>query len=95
MYLQTCDAKFFDSIRLELIKKIFMSWLLHLIFESNFRKNTLKSDGNKEGNTSRDEKGMMSTEVLADKIFHGYKNKKRDLIFTFKGKLAHLIKTGF
>ena len=64
-------------------------------FESNFRKNTLKSDGNKEGSTSRDEKGMMSTEVLADKIFHGYKNKKRDLIFTFRGKLAHLIKNWF
>ena len=64
-------------------------------FESNFRKNTLKSDGNKEGNTSRDEKGMMSTEVLVDKIFEGYKKKKRDLIFTFRGKLAHLLKNWF
>ena len=37
----------------------------------------------------------MSTEVLADKIFMGYKNKKRDLIFTFRGKLAYLIKNWF
>ena len=64
-------------------------------FESNFRKNTLKSDGNKEGNTSRDEKGMMSAEDLADKVFMGYKSKKRDLIFTFRGKLAHLFKNCF
>ena len=87
---------FFDSIRLELMKKnIHVMVASPGYFESNFRKNTLKSDGNKEGNTSRDEKGMMSTEVLADKIFHGYKNKKRDLIFTFRGKLAHLIKNWF
>ena len=87
---------FFDSIRLELIKKnIHVMVASPGYFESNFRKNTLKSDGNKEGNTSRDEKGMMSTEVLADKIFHGYKNKKRDLIFTFRGKIAHLIKNWF
>ena len=37
----------------------------------------------------------MSTEVLADKIFMGYKIKNRDLIFTFRGKLAHLIKNWF
>ena len=87
---------FFDSIRLELMKKnIHVMVASPGYFESNFRKNTLKSDGNKEGNTSRDEKAMMSTEVLADKIFHGYKNKKRDLIFTFRGKLAHLIKNWF
>ena len=87
---------FFDSIRLELMKKnIHVMVASPGYFESNFRKNTLKSDGNKEGNTSRYEKGMMSTEVLADKIFHRYKNKKRDLIFTFRGKLAHLIKNWF
>ena len=87
---------FFDSIRLELMKKnIHVMVASPGYFESNFRKNTLKSDGNKEGNTSRDEKGMMSTEVLAEKIFMGYKSKKRDLIFTFRGKLAHLIKNWF
>ena len=73
---------FFDSIRLELKNKnVHVMVASPGYFESNFRKNTLKSDGNKEGNTSRDEKGMMSTEVLVDKIFEGYKKKKRDLIF--------------
>ena len=87
---------FFDSIRLELNNKnVHVMVASPGYFESNFRKNTLKSDGNKEGNTSRDEKGMMSTEVLADKIFEGYKKKKRDLIFTFRGKLAHLLKNWF
>lgn len=87
---------FFDSIRLELNNKnVHVMVASPGYFESNFRKNTLKSDGNKEGNTSRDEKGMMSTEVLVDKIFEGYKKKKRDLIFTFRGKLAHLLKNWF
>lgn len=68
---------FFDSIRLELMKKnIHVMVASPGYFESNFRKNTLKSDGNKEGNTSRDEKGMMSTEVLADKIFMDIKIKR-------------------
>ncbi len=87
---------FFDSIRLELKNKgVHVMVASPGYFESNFRKNTLKSDGNKEGSSSRDEKGMMSTEVLADKIFMGYKSKNRDLIFTFRGKLAHLIKNWF
>ncbi len=87
---------FFDSLRLELIKKdIHVMVACPGYFESNFRKNTLKNDGNKEGNSSRDEKGMMSAEYISEKIFEGYKNKKRDLIFTFRGKLAHLIKNWF
>ena len=62
---------------------------------SNFRKNTLKSDGKKEGKTSRDNAKMMSPEEVAEKVFEGYITKKRDLIFTFRGKLAHLIKNWF
>ena len=87
---------FFDSLRLELRNKgVHVMVASPGYFESNFKKNTLKSDGNKEGETSRDKKGMISASVLADKIFIGYKNKKRDLIFTFRGKIAHLIKNWF
>tara|TARA_B110000014_G_scaffold1874_1_gene1364 strand:+ start:2569 stop:3381 length:813 start_codon:yes stop_codon:yes gene_type:complete len=87
---------FFDSLRLELLKKdIHVMVASPGYFQSNFRKNTLKSDGNKEGNSSRDEKGMMSSDYIAQKIYNGYKNKKRDLIFTFRGRLAHLIKNWF
>ncbi len=87
---------FFDSIRLELKNKnVNVMVASPGYFESNFRKNTLKSDGNKEGSTARDQKGMITSEHLADKIYDGYKNKKRDLIFTFRGKLAHLIKNWF
>ena len=87
---------FFDSIRLELKNKdVHVMVASPGYFESNFRKNTLTSDGNKEGNSSRDEKSMMTSEKVAEKIFEGYKKKKRDLIFTFRGKLAYLIKNWF
>jgi len=87
---------FFDSLRLELkTKDVHVMVASPGYFSSNFRKNTLKSDGNKEGESSRDEKGMITSEDVANKIYLGYKNKKRDLIFTFRGKLAHLIKNWF
>ena len=38
---------------------------------------------------------MITSEDVANRIYLGYKNKKRDLIFTFRGKLAHLIKNWF
>ena len=38
---------------------------------------------------------MMSPETVANRVFDGYTSKKRDLIFTFRGKLAHLIKNWF
>ena len=37
----------------------------------------------------------MSSDEVANKIFNGLISKKRDLIFTFRGKLAHLIKNWF
>ena len=63
--------------------------------ESNFRKNTLQGDGVKEGKSSRDNKKMMSSDEVASRVFNGYLSKKRDVIFTFRGKLAHLIKNWF
>ena len=87
---------FFDSLRLELInKRIHVMVVSPGYVKSNFRLNTLKSDGKKEGSTSRDDKKMMSSELLANKIFLGYKKRQRDMIFTFRGKLAHLIKNWF
>ena len=87
---------FFDSLRLELKRKS-----VHVMVaspgyvKSNFRKNTLKSDGKKEGASSRDNAKMMSPETVANRVFDGYTSKKRDLIFTLRGKLAHLIKNWF
>ena len=87
---------FFDSLRLELVKKnVHVMVASPGYVHSNFRKNTLKSDGKKEGKSSRDNKKMMSSDELAEKIFYGYNQKKRDMIFTFRGKLAYLIKNWF
>ena len=87
---------FFDSLRLELKNKgVHIMVVSPGYVKSNLRINTLKSDGSKEGKTSRDNKKMMTSEQCAIKIFDGYKNKKRNLIFTFRGKLAYLIKNWF
>ena len=87
---------FFDSLRLELKRKnVHVMVASPGYVHSNFRKNTLKSDGKKEGTSSRDNARMMSPETVAKKVFDGYISKKRDLIFTFRGKLAHLIKNWF
>ena len=87
---------FFDSLRLELRNKgvhVMVASPGYVV--SNFRKNTLSSIGIKEGKSSRDNKKMMSSDEVANKIFNGLISKKRDLIFTFRGKLAHLIKNWF
>lgn len=87
---------FFDSLRLELKRKnVHVMVASPGYVHSNFRKNTLKSDGKKEGASSRDHARMMSPEIVANKVFDGYSSKKRDLIFTVRGKLAHLIKNWF
>ena len=87
---------FFDSLRLEMINKnVHVMVASPGYVESNFRKNTLQGDGVKEGKSSRDNKKMMSSDEVASRVFNGYVSKKRDLIFTFRGKLAHLIKNWF
>ena len=84
---------FFDSLRLELkTKDVHVMVASPGYFSSNFRKNTLKSDGNKEGESSRDDKGMITEDVLIEFIWD---IKKKRTVFTFRGKLAHLIKNWF
>ena len=87
---------FFDSLRLELLKKdVHVMVASPGYVQSNFRRNTLNRYGKKEGESTRDNKKMMTSVELANKIFKGYKRKERDMIFTFRGKLAHLIKNWF
>ena len=65
---------------------MFTLWLHHQdTFQVIFRKNTLKSDGNKEGESSRDDKGMITSEDVANRIYLGYKNKKKRLDFYLQG----------
>ena len=67
---------FYDSLRLELLnKEINVMVISPGYVKSNFRLNTLKSDGKKEGVSSRDSKKMMDPEFLAKKIFIGYSKK--------------------
>ena len=55
---------FYDSLRLELKnKKVHVMVVSPGYVKSNFRVNTLKSDGKKEGSSTRDDKKMMSARI--------------------------------
>jgi short-subunit dehydrogenase len=55
---------------------------------SRIRQTALAADGQTQGESPRDEQKMMSAEQVADEIFIAIKNRKRDLILTFNGKLT-------
>lgn len=56
---------------------------------SNIRKTALNASGNQQGESPRDEAGMMSAERCASIIFKGIRKRKREIIMTFvEGKLA-------
>jgi short-subunit dehydrogenase len=80
---------FLDALRTENIKKG-----LHVLVAcpgftaSRIRQTALAADGQTQGESPRDEQKMMSAEQVADEIFIAIKNRKRDLILTFSGKLT-------
>jgi short-subunit dehydrogenase len=80
---------FLDALRTENIKKG-----LHVLVAcpgftaSRIRQTALAADGQTQGESPRDEQKMMSAEQVADEIFIAIKNRKRDLILTFNGKLT-------
>ena len=85
---------FFDSLRLELKRKMYMLWLflqdMYIVILEKYFKVRWKE----RGRISRDNAKMMSPETVANRVFDGYTSKKRSY-FHFRGKLAHLIKNWF
>jgi dehydrogenase/reductase SDR family member 7B len=80
---------FLETLRIENIKKG-----LHVLIAcpgftaTNIRNTALSSDGSVQGESPRDESGMMTPEQVADAIYKAIVNRKRDLILTTNGKLA-------
>lgn len=63
--------------------------------ESRIRENALDSGGNSQESSPRDEKGMMSAETVAEKIYKAVRSRKRDLVLTGQGKTAVLLNNLF
>ncbi|MEA3505108.1 MAG: SDR family oxidoreductase [Bacteroidota bacterium] len=81
---------FLDTLRIEHLKDG-----LHVLVvapgftASNVRKVALTANGNPQGETPRNESGMMSPEVVAKKIANAIEKRKRSLVLTFiEGKVT-------
>lgn len=81
---------FLDTLRIEYLKRG-----LHVLVvapgftSSEIRYSALNANGEQHGETSRDEKKMMSAEDCAEHIFNAVKKRKRSLVLTFmEGKLT-------
>ena len=80
---------FLQSVRTENLKKD-----LHVLVacpgftESSIRGSALGPDGSTQSESPRDEKKMMSSDQVAEHIFHAVVHRKRDLVLTKQGKLA-------
>jgi short-subunit dehydrogenase len=87
---------FLESIRIENLKKD-----LHVLVacpgftNSNIRFTALTADGSKQGDSPVDEKNVMSSEEVAQHLYHAIKKRKRDLVLTTQGKLTVLLNKFF
>jgi short-subunit dehydrogenase len=88
---------FLETLRIENMKKG-----LHVLIAApgftgtNIRKVALTADGNRQGETPRDESKMMTAEEVAIKIIKAIEKRKRTLILTFaEGKLTVFLKKFF
>ena len=62
---------------------------------SNIRKTALAADGSQQGESPRDEGGMMSAEEVARRIADGIVSRKKVLIMTMQGKMTVLLNKFF
>lgn len=87
---------FLETLRTENLKKD-----LHVLVAcpgftaSNIRQTALAKDGSNQGESPRDEKGMMSAEEVANHIYNAVVARKRDLVLTGQGKLTVLLNKFF
>lgn len=83
---------FLETLRTENIKND-----LHVLIAcpgftaSEIRNSSLSADGSAQGESPRDESGMMSADTVAAHILRAVKVRKRDLVLTSNGKLTVLL----
>jgi short-subunit dehydrogenase len=87
---------FLESLRIENLKTG-----LHVLIAcpgftaSNIRNTALKGDGRVQGESPRDEAGMMQPEEVAEAMLNAVKKRKSYLILTTQGKLTVLLNKFF
>ncbi len=80
---------FLETLRTENLKKG-----LHVLVAcpgftaSEIRNTALSADGSQQGESPRNESGMMSSAAVARSILYAVQHRKRDLLLTFNGKLT-------
>ena len=62
---------------------------------SNIRNTALAANGQQQGESPREEKNMMTAEEVADRILQATRQRKRDLVMTFQGKLTVFLNKWF
>lgn len=87
---------FLDALRVENLKTgLHVMTVCPGYTESNIRNAALTANGAAQGESPRDEEKMMSAEQVADHIFNGVVNRKREIILTTQGKLAYYLRKFF
>ncbi|MDE0471410.1 MAG: SDR family oxidoreductase [Ekhidna sp.] len=80
---------FYESLRTEVMNRgVHVLVVCPGFTRSNIRNAALNAAGQSQGESPRDEEKMMTAEEVADRTFKAAKNRKRDLILTFQGKMA-------
>ncbi|MCC5939106.1 MAG: SDR family oxidoreductase [Lunatimonas sp.] len=83
---------FFESLRTEVMKRgVHVLVACPGFTASNIRNKALTADGSAQQESPRDETKMMSAEEVAQAILAATLKRKRDLVLTKEGKLAHFL----
>ena len=84
---------FLDTIRIEnLTKGVHVMTACPGFTASNVRFSALTADGTEQGETPRNEAGMMTPEQVAHIVARGLMRRKRLCLMEWEGRLTHLLK---
>ena len=84
---------FLDTIRVENLKKgVHVMTACPGFTASNVRFSALTADGSQQGETPRNEAGMMTPEQVARIVARGLKRRKRLCLMEWEGRLTHFVK---
>lgn len=84
---------FLDTIRVENLKRgVHVMTACPGFTASNVRFSALTADGSQQGETPRNEAGMMTPEQVAHIVARGLKRRKRLCLMEWEGRLTHFVK---